>query len=129
MVGLFAKRIIWTALVVFVVLAIIILYQMILPSLGPDTQAMVPVTTSAVSGVWNGTVVVSEAGIMNSVTIKLINETIISGVISETSLDKDANDMIVFFRGLEAGTYQLIFNFRGLESESNIEESISVTFS
>jgi hypothetical protein len=129
MVGLFGKRIIWIVLVVFVVLVIFVLYQITLPTLGPDTQSMVPVTTSAVSGVWYGTVIVSEAGIMNSVKIKLINETIISGVISDTSLDKDANDMVVTFRGLEAGTYQLIFNFRGLESEGNIEETISVTFS
>ena len=129
MVGPFGKRIIWTVSVVFVVLVIFVLYQMTLPTLGPDTQSMLPVTTSAVSGVWSGTVIVSEAGNMNSVKIKLINETILSGVISDTSLVKDANDMTVTFRGLEAGTYQQIFNFRGLESEGNIEMTISVTFS
>jgi hypothetical protein len=88
-----------------------------------------PVTTTAISGVWSGTVTVSDPGVMDSVYIHLSNDTDVFGIISNALLEINENPMIVVFTGLSAGIYDMIFNFIAYEYEGFTIEAIQVSFS
>lgn len=115
-----------TALII--ILALILVMSFALLNLNQNAEpennvTMVMQTNFSRNGVWNGTISVSESGTLVSVLIPTETEEL-SGEISDSSLHSGINSIAVTFEGLKAGTYVLIFTFKGINSKGDISEDL-----
>ena len=86
----------------------------------PENNVTMSVNTIVASdGIWNGTIIVSENGMLVSVLIptEMIE---LSGSIDDSSLTTGSNTVSVIFDDLAPGVYTMIFTFRGVVSQNDI---------
>ena len=121
------------AVLVLIGIVLILAFSFILLNLSQNAEppinnvTMTIQTSYAAGGVWNGTIVVSESGILESVLVPTETKEFI-GVINNQNLIAGTNIISVVLEDLPKGTYEMIFTFRASGANDAFSEFKTVVF-